>query len=296
MKRRRRDSCATLAGLWLVLWGLGVPVSDDEILVLILGLVAILFPIFSWYGRLIAPQLAPYPGNWRTVVGLAPVAAFSVVLAALMTLAASDVRTAPVYIAFYLVIGAAWVFYATLAMSWFGISVRDDAVERRNPAAAILIICAMLSHAIIFSGANVGDGPGWWVVLITGTLAAGSWFILWFLIEMFCDAHEVITVNRDVAAAIRLGGLMLAMAVVLARAAAGDWVSLPETLVDFQVAWPAPLLAIVGILIERSAGRSGVWLSVVLAIAYVSLGVAAVAASPPLSHNPVYDLPAGVTP
>jgi hypothetical protein len=265
--------------------------SGDEVFVLLgCGALACILA-FNWYGRLALPQIAPYPGHWRALIGLAPAAALGIVLFVLLTAAADDVRTAPQYILLYLVFGAAWVFLAASAFTMFGISVRDDALERRNPAAAIAVICAMISFAIMFSGANIGNGPGWWVVVITAVLATVAWFILWATIEGFCDAHERITVGREVPTAIRHGGLMIAMAIVLGRGAAGDWVSLPATLGDFEVAWPAPALAVIAVVIERSvlrSVRSDRNIALFLAAAYIAFAGYAVWSSPPLSHNPEF--------
>jgi hypothetical protein len=253
-----------------------------------------------WYLRLVTPNLAPYAGRWRSWMGAAPLASLIGVFAALKTAAAYDVREAPLYLAMYFLLGAAWIFCAIGVMPLFGVSFRDDAVERRNPAAAIVLISAMASHAIIYSGANIGDGPGWWVVVITGLLSGTTWFMLWWIIEAFCSVSERVTVERDLSLAIRLGGYMLASAIMLARGAAGDWVSFAETLRDFVVVWPAVVLAGTAIAVERllraSPGRTGLVLSLCIAAAYVVVAAFAVVNSPPLSQNPVYDAATPVSP
>jgi hypothetical protein len=267
-------------------------VSTDEFFVLLLSAAFGGLSAFGWYARISARSLARGVERWRNALGLAPVVSLVGVFVALKIAAAHDVRDAPQYLLLYVALGAAWIFAAAGVLAVFGISFRDDAIERRNPAAAVAVMCAMTAHAAIYAGANIGDGPGWWCVVAAGLLGGGGWFLLWWGVETGCAASEHITVERDLPTAIRLGGYMLASGIVCARGVAGDWVSLGETIRDFWVAWPAAALAAIAVgaeraLRDRPAGQD-IRIAALIALAYVAGGATAVLTSPPLSENPLY--------
>lgn len=271
--------------------------SDDEIVVLVASAILSGFAVVNWYAQVSTRSLAAYPGHWRSWLGVAPLAAIAGIFVVLLTIAAQDVRTASQYILLYLLLGAAWIFGAVRLMAMYGVSFRDDALQRRNPAAAIAVISVILAHAAIYSGANVGDGPGWWCVVAAGTVGTVAWFVLWSLIESVCQASEQITVGRDVPVAIRLGGYMVASGIICGRGVAGDWESIANTISDFREAWPVVPLAAAAIIVEfalrgRSQTRGSIGLSAAIALAYLVVAAAAVASSPPLSSNPLYPLPA----
>lgn len=269
-------------------------VSEDETIVLLVGGGLALFCAGNWYYRLSMPSLLPDRGRLRLLLALAPVVGSLGVVAVLMTMAASDVRNAPEYVFLYAAVGTAWVCGAGLSSVYLGVSLRDDVVERHNPAAALMIVAAILSQAIIYSGANVGNGPGWWVVLISGSIAAGCWVIIWLVVNGAVGLHERITVDRDVPAAIRLGALMLAVGWICGRGAAGDWVSFERTVEEFAVIWPAGVIAALAIATERTLRGQKIETSVPFAmlvgLAWLVIAAYAIAASPPLTHNPDYAL------
>lgn len=271
--------------------------GDDEVIILLVGGGFAFYLAGLWYFRLGAPSLVPDSGRLRLLLGLAPLAGCIAVLATLMTLAAGDVRSAPIYVLLYALVGTAWIYGAGLTSAYVGVSARDDVIERRNPAAAIMIVAIILSQAAIYSGANVGNGPGWWVVLISGTMAATCWLAIWLVVNGAVQLQERITVDRDVPAAIRLGALMLAVGLICGRGAAGDWFSFNRTLEEFVVAWPAVALAVIAIAVERllRGQKMAASLSLALLVGLTWLAGAgyAIATSPPLSRNPAYDLSSG---
>lgn len=269
--------------------------SSDEVMIMLASLAGAIFLGAKWYLLLARPSLAPYPGRWRTWLGLAPLMGVAGVVTALFMLASHDVREAFQYMLLYTAAGTCWIFGTGIATVYLGVSVRDDAVERRNPAAAIIIIGVVLSQAAIYSGANVGDGPGWWVILISGSMALGCWLVLALVVEAACHVRERVTIDRDTAVAARHGGYLIGSALICARGAAGDWTSVEQTFSEFIVIWPAVVLTGLAILVERllrgqrTAGNLA--MSALLALVYIALGFLAVAASPPLAQNPVYDVP-----
>lgn len=169
----------------------------------------------------------------------------------LRTLASHDVRGDGRYIAMYGFMGAAWI---GMAPAFFlpGISVRDDFLERRNSSAAIAILGYMLASTFCFSGGNIGDGPGWWVVVFCALLANLTLMLLWTIANWFTHVADHITIDRDPAIGLRVAGFFVGCGLILGRAVAGDWHSLDATLRDFMVkAWPVLILLTVLIFGER---------------------------------------------
>ena len=226
--------------------------SQDESIVLVLSAAVMGWFGFAWYQRLFTTNVVAAPPHWFKWLSLTPPAALIGIFIVLKTMAAHDVRDAVQYLILYSLLGGAWMLTGTRLLASWGVSFRDDAVERRNAAAAIVVASALVAHAAIYSGANVGDGPGWWVVVIAAALGVIGWLALWWIVEKFCTAAEQITVERDASAAIRFGGYMIGSGLIWARAVAGDWVSLPNTVRDMWVAWPAVVLTAVVIAVERS--------------------------------------------
>ena len=173
-----------------------------------------------------------------------------------------------------------WVGVFSRCFVFLGLSPHDDVVERRNASAAPATAGAMLAVACCYAGGNVGDGPGWWVVVFAGLLATGALFLAWYLLESIGKVSDAVTVERDVAAGWRLGGLLLALGLIFGRGVAGDWVSAGATCSDFvRVAWPAVPLVVGAGMLERSARPTVqapvpavVTLGVLPAFVYLGLG------------------------
>jgi hypothetical protein len=172
-------------------------------------------------------------------------------LAVLVTLAASDVVNSPMYIGFYLLMGIGFVGVLSSFFPLVGLSLRRDALERGNRATAIALAGAMLGLACCFAGGNIGDGPGWWVVVFCALLATIAWYALWALFELMTGTAEHVSVDRDLASGVRLAALLTAMGVILGRAVAGDWESAEATVADFvRMCWPAIALAVLAIAVQ----------------------------------------------
>jgi hypothetical protein len=177
----------------------------------------------------------------------------TVILVILRTLAAHDVRGDGRYVAMYGLMGAAWVGMIPGVLPT-GISTRDDFLERRNASAAYAVLGLMLGSTFCYAGGNIGDGPGWWVVVFSAFLANGVLALLWGMANQFAPVVERITVDRDPAMGARAGGFFAGSGLVLGRAVAGDWVSLGATVQDFvRTGWPVLLLWMVFVLTERWA-------------------------------------------
>lgn len=227
--------------------------SPDEnfLLVVSLGLAGLTW--FGWYRALGQGPWIRRAQGLRRLLGIAPAVALLGVLAILRTAASFDVRESVPYLFQYLVLGAAWVGVAMRLTPWVGIGARADVVERGNPAAAVALAGACVGVALCYAGGNIGDGPGWWVVVFSSGLATAGFFVAWALVERLAHASDAITIDRDLAAGVRHAGFCIALGIVLGRAAAGDWESAGETLRDFgALGWPAVGLVALALAFERA--------------------------------------------
>jgi uncharacterized membrane protein YjfL (UPF0719 family) len=199
------------------------------------------------------PMVAP---RWARVFALAvPALALAIVLWGLRTLAASDVRESALYTTFYLVMGAGWTgAIGGLSGQLFGVQFTDDVLERHNLAAALALAGLVLGSAMAFAGGNVGDGPGWWVVVASATLSTSTLVAVWWLLHRVARVPERITVDRDMATGVRMFALTVAVGAVAGRAVAGDWRGYGDLFVSFAKAgWPAGVLAALAAVIEQLA-------------------------------------------
>lgn len=231
--------------------------SDDEVFVLIITAAGTALFWGYWYFLCVAVRDFGRAPRVRVAAMLAPPAAMALLFVVLRLAASHDVRNDGVYLSFYLLFGAAWMGAAPAATGWCGLSLRDDWLERRNPAAAMAGTGFYIGVMASFSGANIGDGPGWWVVLFSGLLSTGAFFGAWGLVALASPVMEAVTVERDVAAGVRVGAFLIGAGVISGRAAAGDWHSVASTLADFGAkAAPLPLYAIAVALSEVALHRS----------------------------------------
>lgn len=225
--------------------------SGDEILVTLVSGIAGLSALIRWYYHL--GKLSPRcrSGGAVTLLALTPPACLFLLFVILKTLASWDVRDSPTYLAMYLIFGAGWL---GLAMHWqplLGVLPRDDALERGNSAAAFMTGGALLGFSACFAGGNIGDGPGWWVVLFSAGLASVTLYVLWLLLNRATGIVDRITVDRDPGSGFRAGVFLAAAGVVLGRAVAGNWVSTVGTVQDFiATGWPVFVLWGAAVLFE----------------------------------------------
>ena len=228
--------------------------SGDESFVQIICLAIAAFTWLPWLWEAVACARLGRRFQYRWTLYIYPLVCAAALAAVLRLYASSDVRDSSTYILFYLYMGLAWVgLAARYFLPYFGLSSRDDVVERQNPAAAHAIGGALLGITLCFAGGNIGNGPGWWVVVFSAALSTASFFILWALLDRFTALSDAVTVERDPASGIRLAGYFLGSGLILGRAVAGDWLSVEETMDDFvKLAWPVLLLWLAAVLLERT--------------------------------------------
>lgn len=207
--------------------------SEDEI---VAAVVCAFLNVATWLRwAFVAGSLRRFnPGStatfapWLSVL-LTPLLVYVI----LARFASHDVRDSVLYIGFYLLMGAAMVAVGVSLLDRLGLSLRDDVLERRNPAACLAWSGALTGLGLAYAGANIGDGPGWWVVVFSGSLSIGSLLFGWLLLDRIGDCGEAILVERDEAAGLRVAAWFVATGAITGRAAAGDWVSASATVLDF---------------------------------------------------------------
>lgn len=229
-----------------------LPMSPSEVWVMIASIIIASVLWGLWYvatAALWPPRRRP---AGRVVLWIAPPLAAALILTVLTTVASHDVIDDKRYITMYFALGMAWVALGARAFPALGLHLRDDVVERRNPAAAPAMGGGIIGLASAYAGANVGDGPGWWIVIAAATIATAALLLAWQALETLSRIAESVTVERDVAAGWRLGGFLVAAGLVCGRAVAGDWVSAAAMLRDAtRTGWPLAVLVALAAMLER---------------------------------------------
>lgn len=226
--------------------------SGDEGFVFIAGAIIGGIGWAIWFWPLASVHRVVGRVRHRLAMAAVAVVCTLALLAVLRWLAADDVRNDLRYLFMYQFIGAAWVAVARGALPLLGYSARDDVLERRNGAAGWVVAGSLLALTLCFAGGNIGNGPGWWVVVFSAALATAGLFGLWTVYEWALRPGEAITIGRDTAAGLRLAGLLVAWGMILGAAVAGDWVSIAATVRDFGLrAWPALVLLAIAAALEK---------------------------------------------
>lgn len=210
---------------------------------------------YKFFRRWYSTSLNAWPSHRvkpiRITLMLLPFISFMIILYTLRVLASFDVVSDPVYIIFYLILGYGWIHLSLILVSLlFDISWIDDGLNLANEVSLVPISGSFLAITLIYSGANIGDGPGWWCVVIAAGLGMLAWFGIGYAINKFTGVFERITVGRDMGCGIRIGGYLLGSGIILARASAGDWTSFQMTLIEFLAGWPVLLLALLTYAVE----------------------------------------------
>lgn len=220
--------------------------DGSEFLLPFVALICTLLAGASWITNVVLAWRLRACGLTRGLLLIIPMPCVGLMAAAIARWADQEVRSNPFYFLLLLGLGAAWLGMVSKFFGWLGVSVRDDAVERNNPAAALAWAGAMLGTTLFYSGANTGAGPSLWNNVFCAALATGALALLWLGLVLSCRISSSIALERDLASGVRGGGFFAAAGLILGRAVAGDWHSTAQTLVDFaRDGWPVlPLTAI----------------------------------------------------
>ena len=188
----------------------------------------------------------------RWAFGFCVTASLIMVAVALHLWGAAEVRANTSDVFFLTFVGAVWLVLATNLFSWLGLSFRDDAVERRNIAALTALCGAVPAVAFTYIGGSLGEGPSYWNNVFSASLGTVGLLGVWLLLELGAKVSVSIAEERDFASGLRMCGFLLAIGLVLGRAAAGDWHSESATVRDFmRDGWPATILWAIALVIER---------------------------------------------
>lgn len=228
--------------------------SEDEWVFMLVALAGAGIGIWRWYWTLLRVSPLNTHSKSQVLLILAPLASLVPLVIVLQSLAD------PVYVVghldytlLFLAGGACWIFGASEIFSLMGVSTRDDAMRRCNPAAAIAVSGGVLGVALAYAGSNIGNGPTIWTTLAPAFVAAAVLLTFWFVIELLGGAFEAITLDHDVAAGIRLAAFLVSAGAILGRAMAGDWFDWASTFSEFaKLGWPAALLIPTTVLMNRT--------------------------------------------
>jgi len=185
---------------------------------------------------------------------LCAVAALTFVAVTLEFWGAAEIRATVSEVFFLTLMAAVWLILATKLFPWMGLSLRDDVVERKNLSALIILCGGVLALGIIYAGANLGEGPSFTNNFFCDVIGSASFFLLWFLLELFGKVSRSIAEERDLATGLRTCGLLLAFGLIIGRALAGDWHSKTATVQEFiRDGWPAAILLVLALIVEPFA-------------------------------------------
>ena len=207
-----------------------------------------------WLVKLLRPTHHVYRHwRWRLTIAGGLAASLGAIFFVLTHWASFDVVDDAYYVIGYLSLGLLWITAATKVQAAVAdIRLQQDVRDRNNWAAAITLAGLLLGNAAAYAGGNIGDGPGWHVVLFSALLSLTAVTVSMWLLAAFSDGEERITVDHDAGAALRIAALAIAVGIIAGRGAAGDWVSVEATIRDFvAVAWPIVPLVVVAIANER---------------------------------------------
>lgn len=205
--------------------------GGDEVFLMLVSGGLFLIAAYRW-GRALRVAGRFRARGWPLLL-FTPLAALAVLFFVLRRWADDEVRNDARYITLLMLLGGAWMSLVSMVSHWLGVSLRQDAVERRNPAATIAWCGTMLGVISLYSGGNVGEGPSLWNNVFSAGLGTVTLLAFWLVLEATGRIAHSITIDRDVASGLRLGGFMLASGIVFARALAGDWQSAAHTANDF---------------------------------------------------------------
>jgi uncharacterized membrane protein YjfL (UPF0719 family) len=217
--------------------------SGDEIFALLVSGGIAIWGWQAWLGGLMSLGSLSRRADTQFLGWFLPPLAGAAMLFVLLKWSSPDVRDDTVYVFLYFVMWLGWTGLWNRLLPYLGLSWRDDALERDNFAAGLAAGGGLLGVTFIFAGGNIGDGPGWWVVIFCAGIATASVLLLWLIGNQITHVQEAIAVDRDASAGWRTAGFFIGSGLILGRAVAGDWHSAQQTISDFMAkGWPVLIL------------------------------------------------------
>jgi uncharacterized membrane protein YjfL (UPF0719 family) len=200
--------CLLALSRWVLQWILGntlrelLTAHDNPAMGLVVGgyLFGVLWTIIVLLG-------SPSQGFWRDVLGVLLYGCLGIVLLTAVAL---------------------------LSCRYFlGLHVREQ-LEAHNVAAAVVVSAVYVATSLTYSGALTGEGGGFFILLlffVLGQLALLGLTHVFRWLTGYDDVQEI--ANGNVAAGLALAGLLIAVGIVVARAASGTYTGLGGSLSSF---------------------------------------------------------------
>jgi uncharacterized membrane protein YjfL (UPF0719 family) len=113
----------------------------------------------------------------------------------------------------------------------------QEQLAAHNAAAAIVVAGVYIATSLTYSGGLVGEGGGFWIMLLFflfGQLALLGITYAFRWLTHYDDVEEIAAGN--IAAAFALAGLLIAVALIVRRAVAGDYLGFLPSLRGFLLA------------------------------------------------------------
>lgn len=209
--------------------------------------------IFRWVRALCASpdaELRPATQS-RKILAVGSAIAAAILAFILLKLTPREVRSSIQYVVLFAGVGVLTCAAVLGAASATGVSIARDALDNRNPAAALAVAGALVGTSLAYGGANVGQGATISTTLLPAALSVGTLIGAWTLLEHVACISDAIAIDRDSASAWRLAGFLIATGAISGRAVAGDYHSVWGTLVDFAViAWPIAVLVVITAILQ----------------------------------------------
>lgn len=120
---------------------------------------------------------------------------------------------------FDVIINFAWLGVSVVLMDCFNLSMREDVLERNNSAATYAMLGFLWAITCCLVGLDLGNLDHWFINLL---LAMGGLCIAWLILEKLSNCSEDITIDRDIAAGVRLTGFLIACGIIFGGAIAGE--------------------------------------------------------------------------
>jgi hypothetical protein len=224
--------------------------EDFDSFLLLTAVVAAGYFWVRWYFSTLSVNQMVANENYRLPYLIIPVIAGALLWVVLANGADPYVRSHSGYFFLYWTGGLAWVGLLKWFLPFIGFSARDE-LERRNIGSLMVVSGAILGLTFAYAGGNVGEGPGSWVVMLCVAVSSFGFYAVWVLMEGFTQVSETVTVERDLAGALRLTCFLIALGLIMGAAVSGDWIDTQDFWIAFFArAWPALAMMIFAILIE----------------------------------------------
>ena len=241
----------------------------DEALVFFIATFTAVGMMAHWY-RALVHQNELGQSSGRLLLHIIPVVSLLCVFIPILFGSAVEVRTAFRYIWLFTAAGVAWYMGFVRLSTLVGVRLWEDGFVQRNGAATWMVSGLMVSLALIFGGANIGEGETIWTTFGPAALATLGLFLGLVALDTVSSVFRAVAVDRDNASGIRVACALVASGLVLGRAVAGDYHSLVGTVVDFAfLAAPYIVILIMVTFFQALFGptakrpkRSAFWLGV----------------------------------